>query len=483
MCSFLILPLEVYKKVEIDRVNRFLKLRGPDKTNVFIYENYVFIHNLLHICGEETSQPFVFEDEGIVALFNGEIYNYREFDENYTSDGQCLIPLYKEFGEAFPQKLDGEFAIALFDFKNQMFLISTDIFATKPIHYCIYGQSVLISSFGQTINDVLGYTSLSKSIKNSLTAKARDREHRNRFIDKLAESFPTSSPEVLRLSHNRTLSFSLSSFSQLQKSSIYTFNLLQHKDQYDDWNRAFENAVLKRAAHTNDRKICIALSSGHDSGAIACCLEKHRKTFSSYTYFSKEDRPTLEKRLSSRGDNDTHTTLTLGSEEYRILADNLRQVLVKMENTKINSFDVVDHRASVALHKIMDISKKKDERIFLSGQGGDEIFSNYGRLGTQVNSGKFTERHCTPFPEDLESIFPWGHFFNRNMENFIKKEELIGSIHGVEVRYPFLDKLVVQEFLWLTAKLKNTYYKSCIHHYLSKNHYPVLDGFKMGFKV
>ena len=69
------------------------------------------------------------------------------------------------------------------------------------------------------------------------------------------------------------------------------------------------------------------------------------------------------------------------------------------------------------------------------------------------------------------------------MENFIKKEELIGSIHGIEVRYPFLDKAVVQEFLWITSELKNRYYKSCIHNYLLQNQYPVLDGYKMGFKI
>ena len=102
MCSFLILPLEVYKNVDIDTVNRYLKLRGPDQTNIVIHENYVFIHNLLSICGETAPQPFVSKDGGIVALFNGEIYNYRDFDSTYMSDGQCLIPLYKEYGGMLP---------------------------------------------------------------------------------------------------------------------------------------------------------------------------------------------------------------------------------------------------------------------------------------------------------------------------------------------------------------------------------------------
>ena len=38
------------------------------------------------------------------------------------------------------------------------------------------------------------------------------------------------------------------------------------------------------------------------------------------------------------------------------------------------------------------------------------------------------------------------------------KEEIIGGSHGIEQRYPFLDKEVVQEFLWLKPELKNKYF-------------------------
>ena len=41
-----------------------------------------------------------FEDDNIICMFNGEIYNYSKFG-NYKSDGECLIPLYKEYGDDF----------------------------------------------------------------------------------------------------------------------------------------------------------------------------------------------------------------------------------------------------------------------------------------------------------------------------------------------------------------------------------------------
>ena len=82
--------------------------------------------------GEVTPQPFV--DDGIVCLYNGEIYNYKEFGD-YKSDGYCIIDLYKEYGVDFVKKLDGEYAILLLDFNSDLILMATDPFKTKPLFY------------------------------------------------------------------------------------------------------------------------------------------------------------------------------------------------------------------------------------------------------------------------------------------------------------------------------------------------------------
>jgi hypothetical protein len=49
------------------------------------------------------------------------------------------------------------------------------------------------------------------------------------------------------------------------------------------------------------------------------------------------------------------------------------------------------------------------------------------------------------------------------------------------MRYPFLDKNLVQEFLWLHQDLKNREYKAPIHHYFVKNNYPFEKQIKRGF--
>ena len=99
-----------------------------------IHNSFTFIHNLLHLTGKKTIQPFIDKENDIVCLFNGEIYNYKEFGK-YQSDGCCLLDVYKKYGNNFVKKLDGEFALVLFDFNKEIFFISTDVFATKPLWY------------------------------------------------------------------------------------------------------------------------------------------------------------------------------------------------------------------------------------------------------------------------------------------------------------------------------------------------------------
>ena len=72
----------------------------------------------------------------------------------------------------------------------------------------------------------------------------------------------------------------------------------------------------------------------------------------------------------------------------------------------------------------------------------------------------------------LEPIFPWASFYGSSQITYLTKEELVGGSYGIECRYPYLDRQVVQEFLWLTAELKNKFYKNVLHNYMVENNFP-----------
>ncbi len=87
------------------------------------------------------------------------------------------------------------------------------------------------------------------------------------------------------------------------------------------------------------------------------------------------------------------------------------------------------------------------------------------------------------FPADLNGFFPWHSFWDGTQIQYLAKEEYIAGHYGIETRYPFLDKDLVQEFLWLSADLKNSKYKSALDEYLKVNGFPYQPSEKRGFHV
>ena len=127
---------------------------------------------------------------------------------------------------------------------------------------------------------------------------------------------------------------------------------------------------------------------------------------------------------------------------------------------------------------ICDYAKKEGRKVYLSGSGSDEIFSDYGFGGEK----KYPHSNFGGlFPEDLSTIFPWASFYGSTMVSYLAKEEYIAGSYGIETRYPYLDKYVVQEFLYLSSTLKNSKYKSVLYNYLKKNNYSFCENEKIGF--
>ena len=229
MCSFFFTDKKVNN---LDYTNHFMKFRGPDKTNVIEVNGQTFVHNLLSVTGDFVEQPFVDHDDEIVCVYNGQIYNYKEFGD-YKSDGECLIPLYKKHGNKFVKKLDGEFAIVLVDYKDKKFIISTDPFATKPLWF--------------SIGDQLGVASYESALK----------------------SLKLLTP--IKLDANTTRIYNLEKRELLKSYATFEFDLNQHKTDFSDWIIAFQDSIRKRTGSLRE-KLFIGLSSGYDSGAISCEL-------------------------------------------------------------------------------------------------------------------------------------------------------------------------------------------------------------------
>lgn len=452
MCSFIILNT-ILENIEF--INFFLKFRGPDLTNKVILNGIMFIHNLLHLTGKLTPQPFVDSENQIVALFNGEIYNYKTFGVEYESDGCCLIDAYKKFGPDFVKRLDGEFAIVLFDFEKDLLIISTDVFATKPVWYNFQDKKLGISTYESGL--------IRAGFENSI-----------------------------KVPPNTTLVFNISTLELINTMRVYKFQLQQWKTSYDDWCVAFIEAVKKRT-DSNNYPIFVCLSSGYDSGSICCALNTIQKEYNTYTIISDENKDLLREREVINKENSLQNshiidfTRTEFQELENYVKTNAETFLYR--HTTMSKFAVVtDDQASVGMAKICGMARSKNQRIYLSGTGADEIHSDYGSGGSRIFS-----HSCFGgvWPEDLGTILSndpavpvvWKSFYDGTQRDYLAKEEIISGLYGIEGRYPFLDKYVVQEFLSLSPSLKNGKYKAPLDYFMSKYKYPFESGVKRGFNA
>ena len=436
ICSFIVTNKPVTHE-EIEGANFHSKFRGPDSTKILQIGDVTALHNLLSITGETTSQP-VYSDD-ILYTFNGEIYNYADFGE-YKCDTKCIVDLYKSHGYLFPKKIDGEFALCLYDFKSKNVIIASDPFRTKPLHYVIDGAHFGVATYKSSLIK-LGFKNIKEFPPNTIMCIPERSE--GRYIS------------AKRISH------------------VYEFKLDQYKDTYDDWIKAFETSIWKRTRNIRE-KIFIGLSSGHDSGAIFCELKRQGVPFMSYSILNNEYKTVINNRLRNR--HSQNLTYKFGRVDNAIATKVIGSKVEKY--TKIG-YDIKKDKASLGLSSICRKALSGiPSKIYLSGCGADEIMSDYAYRGKPV----FKSNSCFNgvFPEDLTDIFPWKNFYGGTQKNYLMKEEYVCGAHGIEARYPFLDVNVVQEFLHLTHTLKNKYYKAPLKHYFDMNGFPYHE-FKLGF--
>lgn len=443
MCS--ILFSSKLPKADINYINEHLKYRGPDLTNFVTLNNHFYLHNLLSITGTFTPQPLIDNNE-IAVLFNGEVYNYTTFG-NYDNDTKCLIPLYKEFGIDFIKKLDGEYAIVLVDYILQHIIVTTDIHGTKPL-FVSTTDGVGVATYPSAL-ERLGFKNILKMPANTALIFSFD----GKLIDRLI---------------------------------IKEYNLDQYKTNYNDFFESFSKAITKRAVSNIREKMFIGLSSGYDSGTLCCSLMKQNVPFKAYSVVGSENKNILDERWKRFGGQFELEITTITPQLRQIAHQHIVDKTCEWKYTVYSSrssyserfLSLVDDNGSNSLSHLCSLARRDNKKIMLETTGCDEIFSDYGHNGVS----KYPHSNFGGlFPQDLKTIFPWPSVFSSTMESYLMKSEFVGGSYGLEVRYPFIDSIVVQEFLNLSCELKNSNYKAPLHEYLTINNFPFSPGEKIGF--
>ena len=146
----------------IDRMCKVIRHRGPDDQGVWVGDGMaVGMRRLSIIDLAGGHQPIFNEDQSVLIVFNGEIYNYRELRHlleerghhfQTTSDTEAIVHAYEEYGDDCVKQLRGMFTFAIWDRKRQRLLAARDRFGKKPLNYYWDGQRLI---FGSEIKSLL----------------------------------------------------------------------------------------------------------------------------------------------------------------------------------------------------------------------------------------------------------------------------------------------------------------------------------------
>ena len=152
--------------------------RGPDAYGKFIDENICLGFRRLSIVDlPDGNQPMFNEDESLVVVFNGEIYNHLElrkaliaaghtFKTNH-SDTEVLLHGYEEYGESLVPMLRGMFAFVIYNRNDNTLFGARDMFGIKPFYYTVQDGSFI---FGSEIKSFLCHPSFKKELNEEALA-------------------------------------------------------------------------------------------------------------------------------------------------------------------------------------------------------------------------------------------------------------------------------------------------------------------------
>jgi asparagine synthase (glutamine-hydrolysing) len=146
----------------IDAMCQAIRHRGPDEQGVWVGNGVALGMRRLAIIDRSLGhQPMFNEDESVLAIFNGEIYNYRELQKELqrrghrfrtNSDTEVIVHAYEEYGDNCVKHLHGMFSFAIWDKKRGRLLAARDRFGKKPFNYFWDGRMFI---FGSEIKSLL----------------------------------------------------------------------------------------------------------------------------------------------------------------------------------------------------------------------------------------------------------------------------------------------------------------------------------------
>lgn len=383
----------------IKKMNDRIMHRGPDGEGYYIDGDVAFGHRRLSIIDLSTGdQPIYNEDNSVVTVYNGEIYNYVELRSELESlghefktksDTEVLVHGYEEWHTDLPKHLRGMFAFAIYDKNRNEIFLARDNFGIKPLYYAKMNDSFMFAS----------------EIKSFLDVPAFKKEFNEEILETYLEfSFvPTNETffkGVYRLDAGCSLLY------KDEDIKINKYFKLDFKEDTMSFTDAVKNIsdVMEDSVKRHliaDVEVGSFLSSGIDSSYIVS-LAKPDKTYTVGYENKKYDEINYAKDLADK--------LGIKNESKIIKKDEYLDAIPKI---MYHLDEPTSDPAAISLYFVAKLASR-DLKVVLSGEGADEFFGGYNYYREEVdykfyNKIPFCIRHAIG---KVAGLFPEVRGFN-----------------------------------------------------------------------
>jgi asparagine synthase (glutamine-hydrolysing) len=359
---------------KIRKVTASLYRRGPDQQRVYNKNKTCLIHTRLSIIDLSAlgSQPYEFE--GLVLIFNGELYNYKEVREQLklegysfqsNSDTEVLIKAFHCWGEQSVHRFIGMFAFCVYNERTNEVYIFRDRLGVKPLYYYFNRGTLYFASDLKTLA-LFGTPTEIDPDAVSLYFRFGFVPHERSIYSSVHKLEPGHS---LRISQGR-----------LTKTKYWTaLGKIDEGKKEDDWIDELESLLISSFGYRMiaDVPVGVFLSGGMDSSLLAAILQKHHRSIHTFT-IGFEEKSFDESMYALKVANHlmvNHTTKTLKLDEAREL---------------LNSFYTIYDEpfadtSGIPMTCLAQLAKKAGMKVVLSADGGDELFGGYSHYMKALN--------------------------------------------------------------------------------------------------
>ena len=265
------------KDKTIKKMADLIKHRGPDSDGYYTDEDVALGFRRLSIIDlGNGSQPIYNEKKDKLVFFNGEIYNYKYLREDLEAKGhkfstntdtEVLLHGYEEYQEELLPMLRGMFAFVIYDIKNKELFGARDFYGIKPFYYALMKDSFM---FGSEIKSFLAHPSFRKELNRDML------EQYLTFQYSVGEDTFFKNVYKLRPGH-----YFKYKNDKLTIDKYYEIEFSPNNDKsLEDWTKDIRELLDDsiKAHKISDVEVGSFLSSGVDSSLIAA-LSDVDKTF------------------------------------------------------------------------------------------------------------------------------------------------------------------------------------------------------------